>query len=177
MLKLAFFFALLPFAFLEVFLYKQFGLVVLGSLYFALSMQAEYAANRFMLQGLRWPVPTRQAEEKPRETTRKEPVREPVREAPRPAAQAAPRQAPPPPAKEKPRMPNYSGRAHEVLAVPENAATRTIKFAFRFWLKKVHPDHNHTQPSELLNRRVQKITEAKDLLLDRRRATKKTAAA
>jgi hypothetical protein len=204
MLKMILFICLLPFAMMEIFFYKQFGLVVVGTLYFVLTLQADRAANRFLSDAFAWRFPTRQSErrrkqaeaveeeeiavpplhaqpgqpgyysamrkdepteERPIETvrlTRPSPLRA---NATQPRAQAAP-------LPERPKAPNYRGPAHEVLAVPENAATRTIKRAFRFWIKQVHPDHNPASISSMANLQVQKITEAKDLLLERRRAKK-----
>lgn len=186
MLKMLLFIAILPFAFVEAFVYQQFGIVVVGTLYFLLSAQAEHAANRFLRDGLVWPE-----KKEPKAPVEKGPVswlhEEKTEEVPRPApeqpkeqarAKAPPKpQAPPKqnkPASPLPRRPNYAGQPHEVLAVPESAATRTIKAAFRFWVKQMHPDHNPGQPAELLNRRTQKITEAKAFLL--RRRSKKEAA-
>lgn len=211
MLKMILFICLLPFAMMEIFFYKQFGLVVVGTLYFVLTMQADRAANRFLSDAFAWRFPTRQserrrkqaeaaeeeelevpplhaqpgnagyysamrkdepAEERPIETvrlSRTSPFRAHATQA---QAQVQPQAAPSP---ERPRAPNYRGPAHEVLAVPENAATRTIKRAFRFWIKQVHPDQNRTSISSIANLQVQKITEAKDLLLERRRAKKRAA--
>jgi|GEM_PF-4918277 len=195
MIKLILFICFLPVAMFEVFFYKQFGLVVVGTLYLVLSLQADMAAKKFLMNGLRWPVQTKQARRKAGldeyqeevyvaplgEKKKERPTYTPMRnEAPalneqpaeavkltRPsafrlsAAQVA--------AADIYHEPNFSGRAHEVLAVPENAATRTIKRAFRIWVKKMHPDQNGSLPREVANRRVQRITEAKELLLERRR--------
>lgn len=204
MLKLILFICLLPFAMMEIFFYKQFGLVVVGFLFFVLQMQADRAANKFLAGSFGWKFPTRQSEAKRRQEAASEEEEEHIDVAPLPSSQPghagfytamrqapapeerpigtprlnrpspfrlnAAKEAPPPP--ERPQAPNFRGRAHEILAIPENAATRTIKRAFRFWVKKVHPDHNHA--SSAANFQVQRITEAKDLLLERRR--KKTAA-
>lgn len=194
MIKLVLFICFLPVALFEVFFYKQFGLVVVGTLYMMLSMQADRAARKFLLDGFRWPVQTKQArrkagldeyqeevfvaplgekKEKPTYTPMRndapafvEPPVEPVRlTRPSPFRLTAAQLA----AAEIYNEPNFSGRAHEVLAVPENAATRTIKRAFRTWVKKMHPDQNGSLPREVANRRVQRITEAKEILLERRR--------
>lgn len=211
------FICLLPFALMEVFFYKQFGIVVVGLLYFVLSLQADRAANKFLRDGFLWRIPTRQSERRrrleeaaeeehidvdPLSTGRAEgapsagsqpgqpgfytsmrtdpkPEEVPVEavKLTRPSLFRIQAGQPPPPAEERPALPaapNYRGRAHEVLAVPENAATRTIKRAFRFWIKKVHPDHNGGLGGQLANMRVQRITEAKETLLERRR-TKRSA--
>ena len=85
----------------------------------------------------------------------------------------APVSAPAQPERRRPRelpaSPNFRGPAHEVLGVDENAATRTILRAFRHWIKRFHPDSAQTLPTELANARVQRLTDAKELLLDRRR--------
>lgn len=207
MLKIILFICLLPFAMMEIFFYKQFGLVVVGTLYFVLTMQADRAANRFLSDAFAWRFPTRQSERRRKQSGAAEeeeievpPLHaqpgqagyysamrkdEPVEERPietvrlsRPSAfrsQAPQAQAQAAPSPERPKAPNYRGPAHEVLAVPENAATRTIKRAFRFWIKQVHPDHNRASISSIANLQVQKITEAKDLLLERRRAKKRAA--
>lgn len=204
MIKIALFICFLPVALFEVFFYKQFGLVVVGTLYIVLAMQADRAAGKFLTNGLRWPVSTKQARRKagldeyqeeelhvaPLGEKKQKATYTPMRnDFPPPFPDKAPLD--PPARMETPvsfarssplRMsvlqaqaaeilaePNFSGRAHEVLAVPENAATRTIKRAFRIWVKKMHPDQNGSLPREVANRRVQRITEAKELLLERRR--------
>lgn len=226
MLKMILFICLLPFALMEVFFYKQFGIVVVGFLYFMLSLQADRAANKFLRDGFRWSIPTRQSERRrrleeaaedehiavdPLSTGRAEGAPSAGSQPGQPGFYTSMRTDPkpeevpvetvrltrpsmfrigaqttttasqagqiPPASEERPALPaapNYRGRAHEVLAVPENAATRTIKRAFRFWIKKVHPDHNGGAAGPLSNMRVQRITEAKDLLLERRR-TKRSA--
>jgi hypothetical protein len=214
MLKIILFICLLPFAMMEIFFYKQFGLVAVGFLYFVLQLQADRAAKNFLADGLKWKFPTRQSEAKRRQQQAEEEeisvaplfndraetefsgsqpgqpgfytaMRKDPRPQEKPSEKARVKQPNPfnektaktSPARnhaqELPRIPNFHGRAHEVLAISENAATRTIKRAFRFWVKKVHPDHN--QLSHMANYQVQKITEAKELLLTRRRAKKSAA--
>jgi len=195
MAKIILFICFLPVALFEVFFYKQFGLVVVGTLYLVLSLQADRAAKKFLIDGLRWPVATRQSRiRKARECKEGEELFvAPLGEKKSKPTYTPPRKDSPPPSVEPVRLaraspfrisqaqlaaaevcaePNFSGRAHEVLAVPENAATRTIKRAFRFWVKQMHPDHNGALPQEVANRRVQRISEAKELLLERRRSKK-----
>lgn len=205
MLKIILFICFLPFAMMEIFFHKQFGLVVVGFLYFVLQMQADRAANRFLADAFRWKIPTRQSEARRRQeeageeeeidvaplpagsqpgqpgfytamrsdpAPEEKPVETPRLTRPSPFRLKAAKEAPSAPP-EAPKAPNFRGRAHEVLAIPENAATRTIKRAFRFWVKQVHPDHNRASP--VANYQVQRITEAKDLLLERRRAKKGAA--
>lgn len=69
-------------------------------------------------------------------------------------------------------QPNFKGRAHEILAVDENASTRTILSAFRHWIKRFHPDQNPFTASPDLNLKAQRITEAKNFLIEQRRAKK-----
>jgi hypothetical protein len=71
--------------------------------------------------------------------------------------------------KRLPSSPNFRGRAHEVLGIGEDARTRTIVNAFRHWIKRFHPDHARDLPEAAANQRVQQLTDARDLLLDRRR--------
>ncbi len=200
MLKIILFICFLPFALTEIFFYKQFGFAVVGVLYFLLIMQADRAANRFLADSFRWHIPTRQSERKKRQeqaleeeeievtplhaqpgqpgfytAMKKEEVEEePTIETPRPSRPSPFRlkAAGHTPLADLPKSPNYRGEPHEVLAVPENAATRTIKRAFRFWIKKVHPDHN---AGSFANFQVRKITAAKELLLERRRVKKQAA--
>ncbi len=200
MAKIILFICFLPVALFEIFFYKQFGLVVVGTLYLVLSLQADRAAKKFLMDGLRWPVETRQSRlRKGRESEEGEELFVlPLGEKKAKPTYTPPRSNPCPPPVEPVRLtrpspvrisqtqlevaevyakpnfaePNFSGRAHEVLAVPEHAATRTIKRAFRFWVKQMHPDHNGALPQEVANRRVQRISEAKELLLQRRRRKK-----
>ncbi|MGZ6326360.1 MAG: DnaJ domain-containing protein [Bdellovibrionota bacterium] len=177
-----------PLAMMEALFYRQFNLTILGTLYLGLCMQADFAAGRFLRDGLRkrgdaparrrhWSEDEPVREEEPPELKVRPlgdrrwhappPSREPVQPAP-PLAERrrAPARRPFPPA------PNFQGSAHEVLGVAENAATRTIVNAFRHWVKRFHPDHAPILPLAEANAKVRQLAGAKELLLDRRRGKK-----
>jgi hypothetical protein len=65
-----------------------------------------------------------------------------------------------------PKAPDFSGAPHEVLGVPERAATRTIGNAFRHWIKQFHPDLGHPENNGLARQLVQ----ARATLLARRKS-------
>jgi DnaJ-class molecular chaperone len=56
------------------------------------------------------------------------------------------------------------------LGIDDHAHTRTIVNAFRFWIKQFHPDRAVGIPVEVANDRVQRLTQAKEILLERRKA-------
>ena len=162
MTRILVFCLMVPFALIEMFLYHRYDVVLVGTLYFALCVQADFAAGRYAREFFR--APEREPEAEPES----EELHVPPLGAPRARAE---------PAKEKPRLPpslppepNFRGRAHEVLGVRENAATRTIVNAFRRLAKRFHPDQARGLPAEMANERMHKISEAKERLLERRRS-------
>ncbi|NUM89197.1 MAG: J domain-containing protein [Bdellovibrionales bacterium] len=62
-------------------------------------------------------------------------------------------------------FPRRHGRAHEVLGVPEDADTRLIQRAFRYWIRQYHPDRPHAGSDVEMAR---KLTGARAELLRRR---------
>ncbi|HEY8280429.1 MAG TPA: J domain-containing protein [Bdellovibrionota bacterium] len=189
MLKTALFCAFIPFAAMEILFYHQFGLILVGTLYIGLSLQAEMAANRLVAQGLRYAPGTRRhwsqeplwnAEPGPelkvpplgkKKSSSQQSYQKPLpRQNPRPAPAATRPRTATSHESQKPKQlpPNFGGRDHEVLGVSENAATRTIVRAFRHWIKRFHPDGARL-PQELANRKSQQLTEAKDRMLERRK--------
>jgi hypothetical protein len=205
MLRIVLFSIFAPLAMIELLFYKQFGVLLVGGLYFGLAMQADWAAGRLLKNG---DVDANGKPRKRRHWSEDEPVEneelhvnplggsrtvEPdTAYAPPPPPREAPALsiAPPPAAafevqparrardtrpaelRKLPSIPNFRGQAHEVLGVSENARTRTIVNAFRHWIKRFHPDRAQDLAPELANRRVQRLTEAKELLLERRRSRK-----
>lgn len=193
MLKLGAFFFFAPLAAIEAFYYQQFGLVVIFTLYFGLSVQAERSADRFLAKFKEAQSPDADFKERyfrarrPKEEAKKlEPETEPefvkvqplggkrkaqgdarfqrAAESPRPAPRPAP---------VIPRAPNFHSQApHEILAISENAATRTIVNAFRHWIKRFHPDHSPGLSPALANMQTRQITAAKKAMLARRHARK-----
>ena len=209
MLRIVLFCIFAPLAAMEMLFYHHFGLVIVGTLYIGLSMQADFAAARFIRDGLcrddtsgstrinRKPRHWSDDDPGPDEADLKvHPLGETRRSTdayrPRPpeSAPQAPRIAALLPEREVPRAreprterrrtearplppcPNFRGRAHEVLGVDENAATRTIVNAFRHWIKCFHPDRAPALPMELANAKVRQLTASKVLLLERRRSRK-----
>jgi len=180
MVRIVLFCLFAPFALMEALFYRQFNLTILGTLYLGLCMQADFAAGRFLREGLRKGSPRRHWNED-------EPVpkEEPPELKVRPLGEKR-WHAPPPPCEPLPAprverhrvrnplppSPNFQGRPHEVLGIAENAATRTIVNAFRHWVKRFHPDHSPALPLVEANARVRQIAAAKELLLERRRGKK-----
>ena len=62
-----------------------------------------------------------------------------------------------------------SGKAHEILGISEQAATRTILRAFRYWVKRFHPDNARGLSPETAANNTRKLTEAKSVLLLKRK--------
>lgn len=88
------------------------------------------------------------------------------------AAPAADRPATPPPPF---RLPRFEGAAHEVLGVSPKAGTKTIHSAYRFWIKRFHPDRQRTsdpKAAETACLRTDKLQQAKIELLLRRKQLK-----
>ena len=194
-----------PLAFILALFYHQIWVGVLGSLYVALTLQAEWAAGRLLAKMGEPELDANGKPKKRRHWNEENPVEKeelhvnplggkrevepdltyypppPPREQVSRAAPASPgaepvsqaagnmrRSAP----QRLPSLPKFHGRAHEVLGIRENARTRTIVNAFRHWIKRFHPDQAQSLPAGLANSRVQRLTEAKELLLERRRARK-----
>jgi len=162
MLKIGLFCVLTPCAAMEMFYYHQFGIVLVGTLYFGLSMQADFSAQRLILQNLN----LRRLEAEPEVIELKVvPLGEKRKNKPVPPRNPALL------------FPNFRGLPHEILAVPEDADTRTIVNAFRHWIKRFHPDKDKAHSAASANEKARQITEAKHILLERhRRSNSKNAA-
>ena len=186
MVRIVVFCVVTPFAAMELLIYRRYDFALLGALYLALSIQADFAAGRFLREGLGKPGKRRHWSEEEQaggpEEIKVPPLGEGARKPdttyyppPPPRAEAAPTPQPRPERRRGRRgilapLPNFHGRAHEVLGVEENAATRTIVHAFRHWIKRFHPDQARDLPAALANAKVRQLTDAKELLLERRRA-------
>jgi DnaJ-domain-containing protein 1 len=187
MARIVAFCVIAPFALMEMLLYHRYDVVILGALYLGMSIQADYAAARLMELNAKkkhrhWNDPDSDEEEellvrplgeKPKQDTTYYPP-PPVRPEPQALPPPERRQAPPRAERRKAArgfssLPNFHGRAHEILGVTENAATRTIVHAFRHWIKQFHPDQAQQIPVEVANAKVRQLTDAKQLLLERRR--------
>jgi len=139
-------------------------------LFVFLKIQAEYAAGRYLKNGL--------------QITETEPRPEVLEVAPLPMKAERPDSSPSPKGKNQLNQcqhtdpffqaPNFHGRPHEVLGIRENAATSLIVKAFRHWIKIYHPDHS--QKSKAATERTRQLTSAKETLLDERKR-KRTAPA
>jgi DnaJ-domain-containing protein 1 len=66
------------------------------------------------------------------------------------------------------RVPNFRGKAHEVLGVPIDANKELIQKAFKHWIKRYHPDrvsHLGSRYVEQARRRAEQLNSARDELL------------
>lgn len=76
------------------------------------------------------------------------------------------------------RNPVFSGIPHQVLGIDPNAGSSVIHAAFRFWLKRYHPDHSAQESTDVrhdLDQKTQMIIEAHAALLKQRRSKKNAA--
>jgi hypothetical protein len=62
------------------------------------------------------------------------------------------------------RHPNFRGEPHQTLGIQREAKTRTILKAFRFWIKRFHPDLAGQSQQQ-----ARALTEARDRLLSSRK--------
>lgn len=140
-------------------------------LFVFLKIQAEYAAGRYLKNGLQI-----------KET---EPQPEVLEVAPLPSKAKKPADSSPSLQVKNQlkqsqhtdpffQAPNFRGRPHEVLGIRENAATSLIVKAFRHWIKIYHPDHG--QKTEAATEKTRQLTSAKEALLEERKR-KRTAPA
>lgn len=70
--------------------------------------------------------------------------------------------------KEEFRLPNFHGRAHDVLGIPETAPRDLVIRAYKHWIKRYHPDRvNHLgkQYVEQARRRAEQLNTARDQML------------
>lgn len=178
MVRILVFCVVAPFAAMELLLYRRYDFVLLGSLYLALSIQADFAAGRFLRENLGKQAKRRHWSED--DEIKVQPLGEGARKQdttfypPPPPRNEAPAPSPRPERRRGKRgalapLPNFHGPAHEVLGVEEDAATRTIVHAFRHWIKRFHPDQARHLPAALANAKVRQLTDAKEQLLERRR--------
>jgi DnaJ-domain-containing protein 1 len=179
MARIVAFCVIAPFALMEMLIYRRYDVVILGALYLGMSIQADYAAARLMEQNAKkkhrhWNDPENDLEEELLVRPLGEKPKQDNTYYPPPPPRPEPQALPPPERRKAARgfasIPNFRGRAHEVLGVAENAATRTIVHAFRHWIKQFHPDQAQQIPAEVANAKVRQLTDAKQLLLERRRA-------
>lgn len=75
------------------------------------------------------------------------------------------------------RAPRFQGAPHEVLGVAPDAGTRVIVQAYRFWMKKYHPDHAPAGETRSATERARQLTQARDSLLRTRKRTRESRAA
>jgi DnaJ-domain-containing protein 1 len=69
------------------------------------------------------------------------------------------------------RYPNFRGAAHEVLGVEKNANAETVQRAYKFWIKRFHPDrvaHLGGTYVEQARRRAEQLNSARQELLRQR---------
>jgi len=70
--------------------------------------------------------------------------------------------------------PNFHGKAHQILGVPENAPKEIIMAAYRYWMKRYHPDHvNHLggEYVEQARRRAEQLNRAKESLVQKKQSS------
>lgn len=68
------------------------------------------------------------------------------------------------------RPPNFRGKPHEVLGIAPEADRETILAAYKYWIKRYHPDRvQHLGPGYVkqANARSEQLNEAKTILLKR----------
>jgi DnaJ-domain-containing protein 1 len=66
------------------------------------------------------------------------------------------------------RVPNFHGRAHEILGVPQGAPRDLVLRAYKHWIKRYHPDrvsHLGGKYVEQARRRAEQLNSARDELL------------
>lgn len=66
------------------------------------------------------------------------------------------------------RSPNFRGKPHEVLGLPENPSREQVQAAFKYWIKRYHPDHvSHLGPQyvEQAKHRTEQLNAAREKLL------------
>lgn len=69
------------------------------------------------------------------------------------------------------RHPNFRGALHEVLGIPPNATVQQIQDAYRYWIKRYHPDrvqHLGESHAKLAQARAEQLNSAKEALLKKR---------
>lgn len=82
----------------------------------------------------------------------------------------------PKPATSPYRQPNFRGRPHEVLGIPADASAELIQAAYKYWIKRFHPDRvQHLGPgyAQEAHRRSEALNSAKNALLMSRAASSK----
>ena len=164
--------------------------------YLAVKAQADYAAKKFLREGLKWAEPLwvppmeaagftkaqphtefrepealkiiSLAEARERRRRQEEAkARSERRQEPQQEPKAAPNAAQKPAQEAKrPRKPCFTGAPHEVLGVGENAVTAQIVGAFRHWIKQYHPDHSKGPQA---NENARQLHAAKQTLLEKRK--------
>ncbi len=75
------------------------------------------------------------------------------------------------PVKKAFRMPNFYGKAHEILGISLTADAETITQAHKHWIKRYHPDrvtHLGPQYVEQARRRAEQLNSARQEMLQRR---------
>lgn len=68
------------------------------------------------------------------------------------------------------RAPNFAGRPHEVLGIPQNATKEQVLAAYKHWIKRYHPDRvQHLGPGYVkqANQRAEQLNDARVILLKR----------
>jgi DnaJ-domain-containing protein 1 len=81
------------------------------------------------------------------------------------APKAAPRPAPAPP---EFKIPNFRGKPHEILGIPENASADLVTRSHKFWIKRYHPDrvsHLGQTYIDQARRRAEQLNSARHYLL------------
>lgn len=66
------------------------------------------------------------------------------------------------------KTPNFAGKPHEVLGLPPNPSRKDVQLAFRYWIKRYHPDHvNHLGAEHVRQavRRAEQLNRARAALL------------
>lgn len=184
MTKVALYFLFAPLALILLLFHQQFEAMFVGTIFFAIAIRSDWMASRLFGGAAEEKPPADESVEiRVHRLVSRAPVTPPPSPAPAaslpaPGAETAepPRRVPERRTGAGPRRlpasPNFRGPAHEVLGVSEDSRTRTIVSAFRHWIKRFHPDQAQDLPAELANARVQRLTEAKELLLERRRSRK-----
>lgn len=122
----------------------------------------------------------------PRPTEREKPrllagPEQPAQARPARAARPAPAAEPVKPVHQQPKglyqTPRFHGAPHEVLGVTADAGTRQIVHAYRFWMKKYHPDHAPAGETQSATERARQLTQARDSLLRTRRRKSRSQSA
>jgi hypothetical protein len=74
--------------------------------------------------------------------------------------------------------PKFRGKPHEILGIEEDSSEEVIQNAFRYWIKRYHPDHfGAGAGNKSTGEKARKITEAKVIMLEQRRKAKSAKAA